>query len=151
MGTPAITSYLTIHLARRLDDRLNRLLREAWSNALGAAPTARELTGFVRGYDAHARLLGSPLGRRIAPPAAKEAAHPRYLVGPWGSFESLLDAAITSSLAILDAAGAVLDATTSDLDAAQRALDARLPPGTIDPQGTDLDLERPVRLASLAI
>jgi hypothetical protein len=149
MGTPAITSYLTIHLAGRLDDRLNRLIREAWADALGAAPTRRELTGFVRGYDAHARLLGSPLGRRIAPPAAKEAAQPRYLAGPWGSFESLLDAAVNSSLAVLDAAGAVLDASAADLDAAQRALSARLPPGTIDPQGTDLDLERPVRLASL--
>ena len=151
MGTPAITRYLTIHLAGGLDARTSQLLREAWSAALGTAPTARELAGFARGYAAHARLLGTPLGKRIAPPAAKDDARPRYLHGPWGSFESLLDAAITTSLAVLEAAGAVLDATTpADLDAARRALDARLPPGTIDPQGIDLDLQRPVQLASLA-
>ncbi len=147
MGTPAITSYLTIQLARHLDARVSRLVREAWSAALGAAPTERELAGFARGYAAHARLLGTPLGKRIAPPAAKLEARPRYLHGHWGSFESLLDAAITASLGVIEAAGAVLDAGPADLDAARRALDARLPPGTIDPQGADLDLDRPVQLA----
>jgi len=149
MGTPAITRYLTIQLARHLDPRISHLVREAWAAALGAAPTARELAGFTRGYVAHAWLLGTPLGKRIAPPAAKLAAHPRYLHGPWGSFESLLDAAIIASLGVLEAACAVLDAgpADADLDAARRALDARLPPGTIDPQGADLALDRPVQLA----
>jgi hypothetical protein len=147
MGTPAISGYLTIQLARHLDPRINRLVRAAWSAALGAAPTERALAGFARGYAAHTRLLGTPLGKRIAPPAAKLEARPRYLHGAWGSFESLLDAAITASLGVIEAAGAVLDADPTDLDAARRALDARLPPGTIDPQGADLDLERPVQLA----
>ena len=150
LGTPAITSYLVIQLAARLDDRTSRLLREAWSAGLGSAPTPRELTGFVRGYAAHARLLGTPLGKRIAPPAAKDAARPRYLHGPWGSFDSLLDTAIRSSIGVLEAAGAVLDASSTELDAARRALAAVLPPGTIDPQGAELDLERPVQLAALA-
>jgi len=150
MGTPAITGYLTIQLASGLDDRLNRLLREAWSDALGTAPRARELSGFVRGYRAHARLLGTPLGKRVAPPAAKDAARPRYLRGPWGTFESLLQAAIASSLGVLEAADAVLDASPADVDNARRVLAARLPAGTIDPQGTDLDLERPVQIAALA-
>jgi hypothetical protein len=151
MGTPAITGYLTIQLARRLDARLGGLLREAWADALGAAPTARELTGFTRGYATHAWLLGTPLGKRIASPAAKDAARPRYLHGPWGSFDELLEAAITRSLAVLEAAGAVLDATTdADAAAARRALTAVLPAGTIDPQGDDLDLARPVHLAALA-
>jgi hypothetical protein len=147
MGTPAITRYLTIQLARHLDARVSRLVREAWSAALGTAPTERELAGYTRGYAAHARLLGSPLGKRIAPPAAKLAARPRYLHGPWGSFESLLDTAITASLGVIEAAGAMLDAGPADLDAARRALDARLPPGTIDPQGLELDLDHPVQLA----
>jgi hypothetical protein len=150
MGTPAITGYLTIQLANRFDARTNRLLREAWSSALGTAPTERELTGFVRGYRAHARLLGTPLGKRIAPPAAKDAARPRYLHGPWGTFESLLDAAIATSIGVLDAAGTVLDAGAADVDVARRALSVKLPPGTIDPQGSHLDLDRPVQLASLA-
>jgi hypothetical protein len=150
MGTAAITGYLTIQLANALDASLVRLLREAWSAALGAAPSSRELTGFVRGYRAHARLLGTPLGKRIAPPAAKDAARPRYLRGPWGTFESLLESAITSSITVLDAANAVLDASSADVASARRALAIELPPGTIDPQGNDLDLERPVQIASLA-
>jgi hypothetical protein len=150
MGTPGITAYLTIHLAGGLGDRLGRLLREAWADALGSAPSAGELTGFARGYRAHARLLGTRLGKRIAPPAAKEAARPRYLHGAWGTFEALLEAAIAGSIGVLDAAGAVLDATSADLDAARRALASRLPAGTIDPQGDDLDLARPVRIAAVA-
>ncbi|HEU4734772.1 MAG TPA: zinc dependent phospholipase C family protein [Kofleriaceae bacterium] len=148
MGTPAITSYLTIQLAARLDARISRLVREAWSIGLGSAPSEREIAGLVSGYRAHARLLGTPLGKRIAPPAAKDAARPRYLHGPWGSFEALLEAAIAGSIGVLDAACAVLDAGPAELDAARRALAVKLPPGTIDPQGDELDLGRPVQLAS---
>jgi hypothetical protein len=150
MGTPAITAYLTIQLANRFDERLDRLLREAWADALGSAPSAHELRDFVRGYRAHAWLLGTRLGKRIAPPAAKDEARPRYLYGAWGTFESLLDAAVAGSIGVLDAAGAVLDASTADVEAAFRALEVRLPAGTIDPQGDHLDLARPVRIASLA-
>lgn len=147
MGTPAITGYLTIQLAGRLDARLAGLLCEAWTGALGTAPTPRRLAGFARGYRSHAWLLGTPLGKRIAPPAAKEAARPRYLHGPWGSFESLLGAAIAASIPVIEAAGAVLDAIAADLDRAHRELDALLPAGTIDPQGDELDLARPVAMA----
>jgi hypothetical protein len=150
MGTPTITKYLTIHLTSGLDERLSRWLREAWAEALGSSLGERELAGFIRGYRAHARLLGTRLGKRIAPPAAKDEARPRYLHGPWGTFESLLEAAIATSVGVLDAAGAVLDASASDLDSARRALAAKLPAGTIDPQGTELDLEQPVRIVSLA-
>jgi hypothetical protein len=150
MGTPAITAYLTIQIANRFDERLDRLLREAWADALGSAPSGRELSDFVRGYRTHAWLLGTRLGKRLAPPAAKDEARPRYLHGPWGTFESLLEAAVAGSIGVLDAAGAVLEASTSDVDDAYRALATRLPAGTIDPQGDHLDLTQPVRIASLA-
>lgn len=147
MGTPAITGYLTLHLASQLDERLVRLLCEAWAGALGDAPRPRELTGLARGYRQHAWLLGTPLGKRVAPPAAKDEARPRYLHGAWGSFEALLEDAIAASIAIVNAAGAVLDASDRDEDAARAALDRLLPAGTIDPQGTELDLGRPVAVS----
>jgi hypothetical protein len=147
MGTPGITAYLTIHLAAQLDERLGRLLREAWAGALGDAPGARELAGLARGYRRHARLLGSPLGKRIAPPAAKDEARPRYLHGAWGTFEALLDDAIAGSIDVVNAAGAVLGAGDRDAAAAQAALAGRLPAGTIDPQGDALDLARPVAIS----
>lgn len=147
MGTPAIARYLTIHLAAGLDPQLDRQLREAWRDGLGSAPSQRELAGFVRGYRIHAAVLGSPLGKRVAPPAAKEAGRARYLSGRWGSFEPLLAAAVTASIGVLEAASAVLDAGASELERAHQALAARLPSGTIDPQGEDLDLDRPVQIA----
>lgn len=148
MGTPVITRYVSIRLTEGLDDRLSRLLRESWAAALGAAPGARELNRFVRGYRAHARLIGSPLGKRLAPPAVKDAARPRYLHGPWGTFESLLEEAVAASLAVIEDANAVLDASAADLDRACGSLAARLPAGTIDPQGEHLDLSRPIQLAA---
>jgi hypothetical protein len=147
MGTPGITGYLTIHLAAQLDDRLSRLLREAWAGALGNAPGTGELAGFVRGYRRHARLLGTPLGKRIAPPAAKDEARPRYLYGAWGKFDALLEDAITESVAIVNAAGAVLEAGDRDAAAALAALAGLLPAGTIDPQGAALDLARPIAIS----
>jgi hypothetical protein len=147
MGTPGITGYLTLHLAGQLDERLLRLLREAWAGALGRAPAAGELSGFARGYRQHARLLGTPLGKRIAPPAAKDAARPRYLRGPWGAFDALLEDAIAASVAVVNAAGAVLEAEDRDASAATAALARLLPAGTIDPQGDTLDLDRPVAIA----
>ena len=142
MGTHGITAYLTIHLTSLFDDRTSRLVREAWAAGLGSAPTARELAGFVRGYRQHAWLLGTPLGKRIAPPAAKDEARPKYLRGPWGTFEALLEDAIAASVPIIDAAGAALHD-----EAAHARLSALLPRGTIDPQGDALDLSRPVRAA----
>lgn len=147
MGTPGITGYLTIHLMDQVDDRLSLLLREAWTNALGDAPGARELAGLVRGYRHHAWLLGTPLGKRVAPPAAKDEARPRYLHGAWGTFDALLADAVTESIRIVNAAGAVLEAGGRDADAARAALDRLLPAGTIDPQGTALDLARPVAIS----
>lgn len=140
MGTPGITGYLTIHLMAQLDERQRLLLREAWTGAFGDAPGAQELAGFLRGYRRHAWLLGTPPGKRIAPPAAKEAARPKYLHGAWGTFEARLEAAIARSVEIVNAAGAVLDAGERDAAAATAALNALLPPGTIDPQGEELEL-----------
>lgn len=144
MGTPGISAYLTIHLAAQLDGRRQVLLREAWAAAMGSAPDGRELAGYLRGYRQHAVLLGTPLGKRVAPPAAKDAARPRYLRGTWGAFDALLGDAIGISVAVLNAAGAVLDAEGRDAPAAHAALASLLPAGTIDPQGAALDLARPV-------
>lgn len=140
MGTPGITAHLRIRAMSALDDRRISLIREAWRIALGEAPSYDELLGFRRGYRAHCRLLGSPLGKRLAPPAAKERARPMYLRGAWGTFEGALDDAIAASVDVLDAAGAVLDATTHDVPAARAHLASLLPRGTIDPQGAEIEL-----------
>ena len=143
MGTPEITSYLAIRLADALPPQVSRLVLEAWRRALGTAPEAAVLAGYVRGYRTHTRLLGSPLGKRLAPRPAKEAARPRYLEGGWGGFSSMLEQAVTASLAVLDATADVLDADATDVHRARARLASRLPRGTIDPAGQDVDLARP--------
>lgn len=148
MGTDGIRAYLTIDHAGLLGEAwLAAPLRRAWAAALGDAPSPRALAGYGRGYVLHTRLLGSPLGRRVAPPAAKEAARPRYLHGGWGTFEGQLAAAVAASVPVLEAAAAVLDADERDLPAARAALARALPPGTIDPDGVEVDLGRPFQVA----
>ncbi len=144
MGDPGISRHLTIELVGALDrPALARPILAAFAAAFGRAPSARELARLGRGYRAHTRLLGSRLGRRIAPPAAKDAARPRYLHGAWGTFADHLASAVTASLPVIDAAAAVLDADPGDVAAAHAALARVLPAGTIDPAGDDVDLGRP--------
>lgn len=142
MGTPEITSYLAIRHVDDLPDRVARLVLEGWRKALGTAPEAGEFTGYARGYRTHTRLLGTPLGKRLALPAAKAAAKPRYIEGSWGAFPSLLERAVTASLAVLDATGDLLDAILADVHRARAQLASRLPRGTIDPAGHEVDLAR---------
>lgn len=146
MGTAALTGYLEIPaLARVASASGVEPLRRAWQAALGEAPSARELADCARGYRMHIRLIGSPLGKRIAPPAAKEAARPRYLQGPWGTFEQALESAVAASLAVLEAAETAFSASDADASQATAALHTVLPPGTIDPPGTDDTLAQPFR------
>ena len=147
MGTPGITGYLTIRIAGALEPAHVRAICESWHATSREAPAAGELAGLRRGYRMHASLLGSPLGKLVAPPAAKEAARPRYLHGGWGTFDGALEDAVETSLAVLDAAGAVLDAGDRDAEAAHAALAVLLPAGTIDPAGEDVVLERPFAVA----
>ncbi len=143
IGDPGISVHLTIHLVRALDQpALARPILAAFTQALGKAPTPRELARLGRGYRAHMRLLGSFLGRRITTPAAKEEARARFLHGPWGTFAEHLDRAVVASLAVIDAAADVLDAGSRDVVRAHAALARILPPGTIDPAGDDVDLAR---------
>ena len=147
MGTPEITSYLAIRIAEELPDRVGVLVLEAWRRALGSAPEATELAGYLRGYRTHTRLLGSPLGKRLAPPAAKTAAKDRYLAGTWGTFPALLEHAVAASITVLDAAVEVLDASATDVHRARAQLASRLPRGTIDPAGRDVELARPFAIS----
>jgi hypothetical protein len=148
MGTPTIEHYLTLHLAPGLHaSDLGAPIRAAFEAATGRRLPARELARFGRGYLAHTRLLGSPIGRRIAPAAAKERARPIYLHGGWGDFASHLADAVAASVAVINAAGAVLEATDADAPAAFAALARVLPPGTIDGAGDDVDLAARFRVA----
>jgi hypothetical protein len=151
MGTSALVRHLAIDGASRLAAaELARPILAAFVRAFRSAPDGSELAGFGRGYATHVRLLGSPLGRRVAPPPAKEAARPRYLRGAWGAFSLILEEAIVASIAVINATGEVLEASDRDHAAAVGALERVLPPGSIDPDGTDVDLDAPYAITLLA-
>jgi hypothetical protein len=148
MGDPGIARYLTLHHARDLQaPAFAAPILGAFADAFGRAPAPGELARLGRGYRAHALLLGSPIGRRIAPPAVKERGRPLFLAGSWGSFAAHLATAIQASVPVINAAGACLDAGAGDAPAAFAALDDLLPPGTIDPAGDEIDLDRPFVVA----
>jgi hypothetical protein len=103
-----------------------------------AAPLAR----MARGYRMHARVLGSVLGKRVAPPSEKERADPLFFEGPWGSFDRILDEAVAASVPVLEAAWAAFEADERDVVRARGVLNGLLPAGSIEGQGHDVDLTR---------
>jgi len=100
-----------------------------------------------RGYERHATVLGSRLGKRATSDAEKALSAPRFLRGGWGTFDDVLHRAIGNSAAVLDRAWAFYSSSDADVATARRVLLDALPPGSIDPQGDDVDLDRPYPLA----
>lgn len=144
MGEPAMSRHLHIAHVRELGtSAIGRKLHDALTEAYGHAPSMGELARFGRGYRAHVLLLASPIGKHIAPAAAKERARPLYFHGRWGDIESALAAAVERSVAALEAVGGVLDATDADEPDACARLFEVLPRGTIDPQGENVSLDVP--------
>lgn len=144
MGTPGIVRLVAVP-ARELmtATRAGPALVAAFARAADDPATKAPLRRMSGGYEMHARVLGSPLGKRVAPPAEKERARPLFLEGPWGTFERVLEEAIVRSRPVLDAVWAAFDASDRDAPDAHAALDELLPAGSIEGQGHDVDLERP--------
>lgn len=149
MGTAPLARMLAVPGVELLDDpQIGPALGEAFGRALdshdtSAAKARKRLRAMARSYAWHAKLLSSPIGARLVPPAEKERARPRVLEGSWGTFEAHLAKAIEGSVAVLDAAWSWFTATDSDAEAAARAFGERLAEGTIDPSGEEVDLDAP--------
>ncbi len=144
MGTPALVRLVGVPATELLgSSAVGPALVDAFSRAATDPDAARPLARMVRGYGLHARVLGSPLGKRVAPPSEKERARPLFLHGLWGTFETVLETAIVHSRPVLEAVWAAFEASDRDAEEARAALDARLPAGSIEGQGSDVDLARP--------
>jgi hypothetical protein len=143
MGTAGIVRLVQVPFGELLGDATIARALEACFGVLERPPTFAALARMARGYEQHAWLIGSPVGRRIAPEADKERARPLFLEGRWGTFAGVLQAAIDRSTAVLDLAWAVYEAAEADAPAARAALEAALPLGTIDPLREELSLQAP--------
>lgn len=123
----------------------NPLVRQsigrAFQIALPSPPSATDLIRMARGYEQHARLIGSPLGHLVASEAAKDAARPKFLFGVWGDFATLLDRAVAHTIPVLDAAWRACQDV-----AAERSLRDALPPGSIDELDDRVRLDSPFEI-----
>lgn len=144
MGTPGIVPLVSVPASELLACTLaGPALAASFALAAAEPASAKPLKRMARGYGVHARVLGSAAGRRIAPPAEKERAEPRFLRGPWGTFDRILAEAIARSVPVLEAVWVVFEAPEAEASRALAVLAERLPPGSIDGQGADVDLDRP--------
>jgi hypothetical protein len=144
MGSPGIVRLVAVAARELYETTLaGPALADGYARATSDADTNLPLRRMARGYELHARVLGSPLGKRVATPSDKERAAPLFDRGPWGTFDAVLHESIGRSVPVLEAAWSVFDASNADVASARAALDAALPAGSIEGQGHDVDLEAP--------
>lgn len=133
MGTSICASHLDVRGMDRLDESpVVSLALDAMADVLGSSPSRAELGRWGRSFVRYTRILASPIGKTVAPPAAKEAARPRYLEGPWGSFDAILEQAIARSAPVLEGVWATLESPSTPLR-------VPLDEGTIDPPGSTFE------------
>lgn len=146
MGTDGIVRLVRVPMRELFENpTLKQAVSRAFQAALPCPPSTAELIRMSNGYEQHARLIGSPVGRLVASEAEKEMARPRFLFGAWGDFATLLEEAVAHTIPILAAAW---EACTSADEVAQRALRTALPPGSIDDLGEQVRLDRIYKLLS---
>jgi hypothetical protein len=144
MGTPALTRLIEVPSQELMRDAVvGSALAAAFQRAASDPAPQQPLRRMARGYWLHTLVLGSPLGRRVAPPSEKERSRPLFLEGGWGRFESALTEAIRLSAPVLEQVWAVFEASEADVSAARAQLDQLLPRGSIEGQGRELDLDSP--------
>lgn len=84
-----------VHIASALSSGLQR--------ALSKTPSAAELRDWASGYRQYVALVSSPLGKLLAPEAAKRDMHGQVYVGTWGDFPARYELAVEQSRLVLDA------------------------------------------------
>lgn len=115
MGTPLLSRYVRVEHELLLGDAtLVRAVRSAIGRALGRAPSERELGRWARGYRQYGWLLGSPAGKRLAPPAGKERERPRVFAAPGAHYLDLFTVAVRRVGRYLEAAWAAREGAPLD-------------------------------------
>ncbi|MFO0573202.1 MAG: zinc dependent phospholipase C family protein [Polyangia bacterium] len=131
MGTSHLYRYISVDVrpvAR--PGAVQEALRGVLQRLHGEAPTVEELGRWGSGYRRYVLILSSPLGKTIAPPAAKERARPELFDGL--EFPRRFAAAVAQSRRWVEAmAGYLCDGRFDD--SAREALHRVMPEGSIDP------------------
>lgn len=138
MGTSRLATYMQIDGIDRLDRGIGELGRGAMHDAFGSAPSPAVVRRWGNNYVHYVRLLASPAGKLIAPPAARAAAAPLFLHGEWGSFATYLERAIEASVDVIEIVWSLFqraEHAPADEELKQ-ALAGVMDDGTIDPPGS---------------
>lgn len=144
MGTIRIVPLVAVPVRRLMDTTAaGPALVASYAHAVSDRTSLLPLRRMASGYRMHVGVLASPLGKRVAPPAEKERARPRFLEGPWGRFERVLEEAIRLSVPVIEAVWAAFEASDRDAADARVELSTLLPEGSIEGQGLEVDLDRP--------
>lgn len=136
MGTPRLAAHMHVAGIERLDRGIGELARGAMHDAFGSAPNADVVRRWGNNYALYVRLLASPAGKSIAPPAARDAAAPLFLQGEWGSFAMHLERAIEASADVLEIVWSLSRGAAPTDEELKHALSGVLDDGTIDPPGS---------------
>jgi hypothetical protein len=136
MGTLRLHRYISVDLREvERPTPLQTALRGVLHRLYGEAPCDEELGRWARGYRQYALLLASPLGKTLAPPAAKERERSGLFDGP--GFPRRFARAVAQSRRWVETFAAYLADGRFD-DSARAALHREIPEATIDPDpGTE--------------
>lgn len=136
MGSSQLYRYIAIDVRPvQRPTPVQTALRGALHRIYGEAPDEAELGSWARGYRSYVLLLSSPLGKTIAPPAAKEREKAGLFDGL--GFPGRFSRAVAQSRRWVDTfAGYLADGRFDD--SARAALHREIPEASIDPDpGTE--------------
>jgi hypothetical protein len=105
MGRRELAEHIAVdgHAVHR-EAHLGLALCDGFQRALGRRPGNTDLNDWARGYRQYVFLVSSPLGKTLAPEAAKRAMYPEIYEGAWGTFPERYSGAVDASRLALDAA-----------------------------------------------
>jgi hypothetical protein len=143
MGTDGIVRLVRVPFTELFaKPHVARAVAGAYASAVSGGPAAADLARMGSGYEQHARLIGSPIGKLVASERDKERARPMFLHGSWGSFDDVLQQAIDGSVSVLERTWALVTAEDREQSSRRLELEQVLPGGTIDGAGEGVDLDR---------
>jgi hypothetical protein len=131
MGTSTLREHITVDLRPfSQPGPVASAVAAALTRCHGEAPGLSSFGNWTGGYRTYVRILASPLGKAVAPPAAKERARPELFDGV--NFPARFAEALAQSKRWVEVMSRYLQDGVCD-DSAQAAFAREIPEGSIDP------------------
>lgn len=103
MGRRELAEHIAVDAdAVHREAHLRDALTAGLERALGKVPEEAELRDWAAGYRQYVTLVSSPLGKLLAPEAAKRRMHDEVYRGSWGTFPERYERAVADGQAAID-------------------------------------------------